>query len=273
MVLTPKNRKSLPVKRLYRVAHPSRSCGRGLYLGTRSATLIRMVLPTLLRSFKIFAACSVLLYCLPSFAKVHTVALGAWRSVPYAAPAQTASSNTKPATLRARPLVVDGRVLEWTAGEMHAVTDRSFVVRSATRLNDALPGESGEHWIWSLGSWLWVDRVTAHISVLRLPKFDPAISEVVWFRDYAAYCGLSATGKHLYAVVAQLGARRPLVAKALSKWTAENHPTPACTAATWQRQPLQVTFHPTGGAAVSYQLFGLTSALAEGGESADDSTN
>lgn len=219
---------------------------------------------------KFFATSVLVLLCLPACAKVHTVALGTWRTVPYTAPTLAAKPNIKPTPLRVRPLVVDGRVLEWTAGEMHEVTDRSFVVRRVVRLNDALPGESGAHWIWSLGPWLWVDRAKAHISALHLPEFDPAISDVVWFRDYAAYCGISSTGTHLNAVVAQLGVRRPLVAKALSKWTADDHPTPACADATWQRQPLQVEFHPTGSAAVSYQLYGLTAALIEEGESAEE---
>lgn len=245
-----------------------------MYLGPRSTTLIRMALPKPFLLLNFLAACSVLLLGLPARAKVHSVALGAWRVVPYAAPytaptlASPSEAKGKSPTLRVRPLVVDGRVLEWTAGEMHEVTDRSFVVRRAVRLNDALPGENGAHWIWNLGGWLQVDRVTAHVSDVHLSDFDPAISDVVWFRDDAAYCGLRATGKHLYAVVTQLGVRRPLLAKplldkSLAAWDAEKSPTPACAPATWQRAPLQVTFHPTGGAAVSYTLFGLSSAMVE----------
>lgn len=229
-----------------------------------------MALPTPHSPFRFFAACSVLLFCLPAVAKVHSVALGAWHTVPYLPPTLHPKVNAPATTLRVRALVMDGRVLEWTVGEMHEVTDRSFVIRRVVRLNDALPGEGGAHWIWSLGPWLWVDRTRAHVSVLRLPDFDPAISEVIWFRDYAAYCGISSSGTHLNAVVAQLGVRRPLVSKALSKWTADDHPSPACAAATWQRQPLQVTFHPTGSDALSYQLYGLTSALIEEGESAEE---
>ncbi len=205
-----------------------------------------------------FALCWLTL-SLPAVAKVHAVSLGAWRTVPYTAP----TANAKSGTLRVRPLVIDGRVLEWTAGEMHPVTDRSFVVRSAVRLNDALPGESGAHWIWSLGSWLQVDRITAHVSDVHLPDFDPAVSDVVWFRDDAAYCGLRATGKHLYAVVKELGIRKPLLAKPLTAWDAEKPVTPACAAATWQREPLQVTFHPTAAAATSYALFGRSSTVVD----------
>jgi hypothetical protein len=133
-----------------------------------------------------------------------------------------------------------------------------------------LPEEAGAHWLWVLGPWLLVDRNSAHISVLHLPDFDPAVSEIVWFRDYAAYCGVNSTGKHLYAVVSQLGVRRPLVAKALSQWTVDDHPAPACAPATWQRQPLQVVFHPTNSEAVSYRIFGMASALVEEGETPDE---
>ncbi len=171
--------------------------------------------------------------------------------------------------LRVRPLVIDGQVRDWTTGDIHEITDRTFVARRAVKLNDALPDETGARWLWVLGPWLLVDRTTARISVLHLPDFDPAVSEVVWFRDYAAYCGINSTGKHLYAVVAQLGVRRALVARALAKWTADDHPTPACAPATWQRQPLQVVFHPTNSEALSYRIFGLASALVEEGESPD----
>ena len=108
-----------------------------------------------------------------------------------------------------------------------------------------------------------MDRVTAHVSDLHLPDFDPALSDVVWFRDEAAYCGLPGTGKHLYAVVAELGVRRPVMTKMLAPWDAEKSATPACAPATWQREPLQVTFHPTGAAAITYALFGRSSAIVD----------
>ncbi len=207
--------------------------------------------------------CAVFLsLCLPAAAKVHSVSLGAWRKVPYMAPAATQATS-----LRVRPLVIDGQVRDWTTGDIHEITDRSFVARRAVKLNDSLPGEAGSHWQWVLGPWLLVDRMTAHVNVLRLPDFDPAISDAVWFRDYAAYCGINSTGKQLYAVVTQLGVRRPLIAKPLGKWTADDHPTPACSLATWQRQPLQVAFHPADGGSLNFQIFGLSSALVEEGES------
>lgn len=214
---------------------------------------------------------TLLLLCFPAAAKVHSVALGRWRKVSCTPPSASSTvTPVEPVSLSVRPLVVDGQVKDWTTGEIHEITDRTFVARRAVKLNDSLPSETGAHWIWVLGPWLLVDRSSAHISVLHLPDFDPAVSEVVWFRDYAAYCGVNATGKHLYAVVSQLGVRRPLVAKALTQWTVDDHPTPACASATWQRQPLQVVFHPTNGTAVSYHIFGLASALVEEGESPDE---
>ncbi len=211
------------------------------------------------------------MFCLPVTAKVHSVAVGGWRKVAYTPPSTVVATDPAEATtLRVRPLVIDGQVKDWTTGEIHEITDRTFVARRAVKLNDALPEERGAHWIWVLGPWLLVDRTTAHVTVLHLPDFDPAVSQVAWFRDYAAYCGVNSTGKHLYAVVAQLGVRRPLVAKALINWTVDDHPTPACAPATWQRRPLQVAFHPTNGDAVSYKIFGLASALVEGGESPDE---
>ena len=95
---------------------------------------------------------------------------------------------------------------------LHDVTDRTFTIRRALRLNDALPTDPVPHWIWQPGPWLLVDRITGHITALHLPDFDPAVSDAVWFRDYAAYCGTATTAKGgLFAVVAQLGARRAVV--------------------------------------------------------------
>ncbi len=202
-------------------------------------------------------------------AKPHVVGLGAVRKVPYSIATDPAGALADEKDLRVRPLVVDGKVKEWTTGESHDVTDRSFVVRRALRLNDALPTEKTEHWIWQRGPWLMVDRVAGHVTALHLPDYDPAVSDVVWYRDNAAYCGVNSTGKTLYAVVAQVGARRPILHKKLAAWDAADHPTPACAHAAWQRVPLRVSFQPTGGAAVSYDLVGLSAVLVEDSDSGD----
>ena len=154
-------------------------------------------------------------------------------------------------TLHVRPLIVDDKVKEWTTGEVHDITDRSFVVRRALRLNDALPGDKTEHWIWQRGPWIMIDRSNGHVTAMKLPDYDPSVSQVIWFRDYAAYCGLNSGGHQLYAVVAQVGARRPILAKKIGPWTptpptAGTAPAPACAKATWQRDPLRVSFAPTG---------------------------
>jgi hypothetical protein len=122
-------------------------------------------------------------------AKAHVVALGAVRKVPYTSP-ETAPATGKPAdtvTLKVRPLTVDGRQKEWTTGDAHDVTDRSFTIRRALRLNDALPGDAAPRWSWQPGPWLLVDRTTGHVTALHLPDFDTEVSDAVWFRDYAAY--------------------------------------------------------------------------------------
>ena len=163
--------------------------------------------------------------------KVHVVALGAVRRVPYSKTGDPAGAATGEDALKIRPLVVDGAVKEWTTGDAHDVTDRSFVVRRVLRLNDELPGEKSEkHWVWQRGPWLLVDRVTGHVTALKLPDYDPGVSQVIWFRDYAAYCGVTASGKSLYAVVAQLSVRKPVLAKKLTPLDSSDRSQPACSA-------------------------------------------
>ena len=116
-----------------------------------------------------------------------------------------------------------------------------------------------------------IDRVKGSVTALHMPDYDPAVSNVVWFRDYAAYCGLTASGKQLYAVVAQIAARKPVMAKKLSPWSPGENQPPACAAAVWQREPLRVTFQPSGATAVSYDLVGLSAVLVEDGDGNEES--
>jgi hypothetical protein len=205
-------------------------------------------------------------------AKVHTVTIGAARKVPFTPP-EAASSAGKPAdplTLKVRPLIVDGRQKEWTTGDVHDVTDRSFTIRRAMRLNDALPGDAEARWSWQPGPWLLVDRTTGHITALHLPDFDAAVSEAVWFRDYAAYCGTGTTAKGgLFAIVAQLGARRAVVSQQIGKWPQAAPGEPVCKAAEWQRAPMRVTLQATGGEPMTFDVVGAA-ALIEEGDSADE---
>jgi hypothetical protein len=205
--------------------------------------------------------------------KVHTVGLGAARKVPYTPPAAATpapDAPRSPESLKVRPLLVDGRQKEWTTGDAHDVTDRSFTIRRALRLNDALPGESAQRWTWQPGPWLLVDRTTGHVTALHLPDFDPMISDAVWFRDYAAYCGTGTTARGgLYVVVAQLGARRPIVQKSVGKWPIPEAPASPCKPAEWQRGPLRVTMAATGAEPMTFDVLGVA-ALVEDGDTADE---
>jgi hypothetical protein len=220
--------------------------------------------------------------------KTHSVVLGAARKVPYSKAGDPSGAAAGEDTLKIRALLVDGVLKEWTTGDRHDVTDRSFVVRRVIRLNDALPTDkppekpasnsatnptsnsaSGAgHWVWQRGPWLLVDRATGHVTALHLPDYDPGVSQVSWFRDYAAYCGVTATGKSLYAVVAQLAVRKPVLAKKLAAFDSENPSGLACAPPDWQREPLRISFHPAGKDAVSYDFVPGSAMLVE--DSGDD---
>jgi hypothetical protein len=200
--------------------------------------------------------------------KVHTVVLGGAKRVSYSKTGDPAGAATGEDSLKIRPLVVDTVLKEWTTGDGHDVTDRTFVVRRAIRINDSLPGDKRGQWVWQRGPWLMVDRLTGHVTAIKLPDYDPGVSHVTWFRDYGAYCGVTATGKSLYAVVAQIAARKPVLAKKLAAFDPESHPDPACDAPEWQREPLRVTFHPSGKDAVNYDLLPGSAVLVE--DSGDD---
>ena len=195
--------------------------------------------------------------------KTHSVVLGAVKKVTYTKAGDPAGAAPAENELKVRALLVDGVLKEWTTGDAHDVTDRSFVVRRVLRLNDALPGDKQGHWVWQRGPWLLVDRVTGHLTALKLPDYDPGVSQASWFRDYGAYCGVTASGKSLYAVVAQLAARKPVLAKKLAAFDAESHADPVCGMPEWQREPLRVTFHPAGKDAVSFEIVPGSAVLVE----------
>ena len=202
--------------------------------------------------------------------KQHVVVLGAVKRVPYSKAGDPAGALADETSLKIRPLLLDGSVKEWATGDAHDVTDRSFVVRRALRLNDSLPGDKQGHWVWQRGPWLMVDRVTGHVAALKLPDYDPGVSQVSWFRDYGAYCGLTASGKSLYAVVAQLAARKPVLARKVDAFDPDpkSRPDPVCAPPDWQRDPLRVTFHPTGKDALSFEIVPGSAVLVE--DSGDD---
>ena len=208
--------------------------------------------------------------------KAHVVLLGAAKKVPYSKAGDPAGAAPGEDSLTIRALLVDGALKEWTTGDAHDITDRSFVIRRVLRLNDSLPGDKTPgksadkpaQWVWQRGPWLLVDRVTGRIAPLKLPDYDPAVSQPAWFRDYAAYCGVTSSGKSLYAVVAQVAARKPVLAKKLSAFDRGNQPAPACAPPDWQREPLRITFHPAGRDPASFDLVPGSAVLVE--DSSDD---
>jgi hypothetical protein len=218
----------------------------------------------------VWIGCSVSLSATPR--KIHVVGLGTSKRVPYSRIGDPAGAGAGEASLKIRPLVVDGLVKEWTTGESHEVTDRTFVIRRAVRLNDQLPGEkaTSARWVWQRGPWLMVDRVSGHVSALKLPDYDPGVSQVSWFRDYAAYCGLTSSGKNLYAVVAQLADRKPVLSKKISAFAAEDRTEPVCAPVQWQREPFRVTFTPSGKDALSFEIVPGSAVLVEDSDDSAD---
>jgi len=200
--------------------------------------------------------------------KPHVITFGKWTTVQWlatsGAPAAEGNPPVPTLSLKIRPLLVDARVKEFTLGSAHDVTDRLFVVRRAFRVNDSLPQESSSppHWQWQRGGWLVVDRVTARISPIALPDFDPFYSAASWYRDYAAYCGVSDDGKKLYAVVAQISRRKPVLKKLLEgepvalSDTNASAPDSACPTPAWQRAPIRVTFEPAGSPKQTFAIRG-----------------
>ncbi len=183
---------------------------------------------------------------LAASAKTHAVTLGKWTTVQWLG---AGPEEERALTLKVRPLLVDGRIKEFTSGLAHEVTDRLFAIRRAFRLNDSLPQETaGPRWQWQRGGWLLVDRATGRIAPLALPDFDAVYSDVSWYRDYAAYCGVSDEGKKIYAVVAQLNRRKPVLRKLLEAGEVVEAETKAagtdfaCPTPAWQRSPVRVSF-------------------------------
>jgi len=191
--------------------------------------------------------------------KPHVITFGKWISVPWLT---SGNSNPKPLPLKVRPLLVDARIKEFTLGPAHDVTERLFVVRRAFRVNDSLPQESEAtpRWQWQRGGWLLVDRLSGRVTAITLPEFDAFYSTASWYRDYAAYCGVSEDGKKVFAIVAQISRRKPVLRKALEGTVLPESDDPApdtaCPAPAWQRAPARVTFEPAAGGKQTFAIRG-----------------
>lgn len=211
-------------------------------------------------------------------AKVHVIAFGKWTAVPWVTgiasdEEKNDKKNDKRLTLKIRPLVVDGRVKEYTLGVPHDVTDRLFVVRRVFRVNDSLPEDSVPRWQWQRGGWLLVDRVTGRVSAVALPEFDVYYSAASWYRDYAAYCGVADDGKKTFAMVAQLSRRKPVLKKELATGVLEDAvPDSVCSVPSWQRSPVRVSFEPAGGGKETFAIRGHGVDLVNDAEEEEDAS-
>jgi hypothetical protein len=214
-------------------------------------------------------ACLALVVTAAAAPRQHVLSFGKWTPVKlFVGPEEQKSVDIK-----IRSLFVDGRVKEFTTGEPHDITERFFVVRRAYRLNDWLPSDEGNkahRWKWQRGGWLMVDRDTGRVSQLNLPNFDSFYSLASWYRDYAAYCGVSDDGSKLYAIVAQLGLKKPIVKRELGMVKDADTPDAQCAAPEWQRQPARVTFMPSLGQKLTYSVRGHAADLAPASDAAGD---
>jgi hypothetical protein len=213
-----------------------------------------------MRYFQIFFLLFASVAPLAAAAKPHVVSFGAPTQVKlYVGP-----SEDKIVDITVLALYVDTKLKEYTTGPRHDVTDRVFVVRRAFRINDALPDDPKKHprWLWQRGGWLLVDRSSGKVSSIKLPDFDPFYSEVSWYRDYAAYCGVVDNGEKLNAMVSQIGDRKPLYRKTIGKTNSGELTDSTCTAPHWERQPPRVTFQPNGSEKLSVTVTGRFAGIA-----------
>jgi len=209
---------------------------------------------------------AILLLCLPcsGASKSHIVTPGKPIAVKWLSP-----TGEKTFDLKVRPLLVDGRVKEYVTGTAHEITDRLFVVQRAFRVNDALPGEAAPRWQWQRGAWLLVDRLTGRISQLNLPEFDDFFSGSSWYRDYVAYCGTSDDGKKSFAMVVQVGRRKPILKNDMGEGGAGTEPDSGCTIPAWQRRPLRVTFQTNDNRKLIFSLRSRVVDIVDDDESAE----
>src|SRR2546427_5113341 len=95
-------------------------------------------------------------------AKPHVITFGKSTQVKWLA---GADENT-PLELRVRALYVDGKLREFTIGSPHEITERLLVVRRAFRVNDSLPDEAAQRWLWQRGGWGLGDVVAGRMTPL-----------------------------------------------------------------------------------------------------------
>lgn len=196
----------------------------------------RMFMSGMDRCWKVSLWILLLHFAAIAATKPHVVTIGHWTTISL----RNEDAESPPASVKIRPLYVDGRTKEFTIGMAHDVTERIFVVQRIYRMNDSLPQQVGPtQWQWQRGGWLLIDRVSGKVQQLALSEFDPDASAANWFRDYAAYCGISDDGQKLFAVIVQIGRRKPLLKKPIGNVN-DSHPT--CAPPVWERDPVRVIF-------------------------------
>jgi hypothetical protein len=200
-------------------------------------------------------------------AKPHAISFGKWTAIRWC----VGPNEGECLDLKVRALYVDGRTRKSTLGASHEISERLFVVRRAFRLNDTLPGDTAtaSGWVWQRGGWLLVDRSTGHISAIAL-EFDPYYSVPSWYRDYAAYCGVSDGGKKLFAIVFQVGRRKPVLKKSLGDAGGDDAPDSECPATVWERRPVRVTFEPDEKQKSTYSVRGHAADLVSDDEAEEE---
>jgi hypothetical protein len=202
-------------------------------------------------------------------AKPKVITFGRWTTVQW----WVGIDDRKSIDLRIRPLLVNGEVKEYTTGEPHEITDKVFVIQRVLRVNDRLPGETKMQWTWRPAGWLLIERPNARITRLNLPEHDPIASTAIWFRDYAAYCGISDTGEKLYAMVYQIGRRKPVLKKLLGPAKQADLPGGECAEPTWQKQPVRVTFQPAGGQPLTFAIRSFATEIPPDSTAPEPSTD
>jgi hypothetical protein len=203
-------------------------------------------------SLLIFLLLIAITICSSAASKPHLISFGKWQTAKWF----VGASEDRPVEIRLRALFVDGKLREYIAGSQHEVTERLFVVRRVFHVNDNLPGDNSPspHWLWQRGGWLLMDRTTGRISPLALPDFDAYLSSASWYRDYIAYCGVSEDGTKLFAIVMQMGRRKPVLHKLLGAVDAKDIPDSACEAPVWERQPARVSFVQKDGQRMMFSI-------------------
>jgi hypothetical protein len=89
---------------------------------------------------------------------------------------------------------------------------------------------------------------------MTLPEFDPFYSDVAWYRDYAAYCGINDGASKVFAVVTEIGRKKPILRRELGAATNGAQPDSECARPLWDRKPAQVTFNPKNAQKFTFTL-------------------